>query len=277
MTVSVERLSGPSSPEEINTVLDTDGVVIVEDFFDAGLIDRLNAELEPHISAYKNRDVKSLYDDFLGGSTVRLHGIAAKSDSFPEVLTDSRIMGVAGHVLLPHCTDFRLSSAELIEIRGGETAQLIHRDDGSWAAAGTEASPLVVNFMIALSEYTADNGATTVVPGSHRWPLDREPKPEECVAAAIPKGSAAIFRGDTLHGGGKNTSGAPRRGLSVSYCQGWLLPVENSWLGIPLERVRQLPPRAQELLGYEVYDGVEQGGGQINMYEVGSPKVLLEP
>ncbi len=92
------------------------------------------------------------------------------------------------------------------------------------------------------------------------------PAEHETASAVMQPGSAAIFRGDLLHGGGTHRDGPPRRGLSVSYCLGWLLPVENSWLGVPPERAKQLPERAQELLGYELYDGTLMGCGIINMY-----------
>ncbi|WP_169711711.1 phytanoyl-CoA dioxygenase family protein [Henriciella litoralis] len=276
MGATVERLPGSCSGEDINAALETDGVVIVENFLAPDLVKSLNEELQPYVDASKPREQKSMYDDFLGGYTVRLHGIAAKSASFPDVLIDPRIMTVMDSQLKPNCTDYRLSSAELIEIRGGETAQPIHRDDDSWPRAAQSAAPLVVNVMIALSEYTAENGATVVVPGSHKWDSDRHPKTEEITQAVMSPGSAAIFTGQTLHGGGQNVSGVPRRGLSVSYCHGWLVPVENSWLGIPLDTVRTLPHRAQSLLGYDLYDGTSRGSGLINMYEVGSPRALLD-
>ena len=276
MTASVVQLPGTATSDDILAALDKDGVTIVRDFLPSDLVSRLNAELQPHIDAFRMRDVKTGYDDFLGGSTVRLHGIAAKSESFTEALLEPRMLAVMDALLKPNCTDYHLSSAELIEIRGGETAQVIHRDDDSWPRAAQAASPLVINVMMALTDYTADNGATIVVPGSHKWDAERVPEAEEITQAVMPAGSAAIFTGQTLHGGGTNTSGKVRRGLSVSFCHGWLVPVENSWLGIPLERIRQLPERAQELLGYAVYDGTSRGGGMINMYEVGSPKALLD-
>ncbi len=276
MTANVTQLPETASAEDILQALDKDGVVIVRDFLSSGLVERLNSELQPHIDTYRMREVESGYDDFLGGSTVRLHGIAAKSESFPDALLEPRMLAVMDALLKPNCTDYRLSAAELIEIRGGETAQIIHRDDDSWPRAAQAAAPLVINVMMALTDYTVDNGATVVVPGSHKWDVDRVPEADEITQAVMPAGSAAIFTGQCLHGGGTNTNGKVRRGLSVSFCHGWLMPVENSWLGVPLERVRRLPERAQELLGYSTYDGTSMGGGMINMYEVGSPKALLD-
>lgn len=276
MSATVQRLPGASSGETINEALEGDGVVIVENFLSSDLVSALNAELQPHIDACKPRERKDLYDDFLGTYTVRLHGVAAKAPSFPGVMIDPRVLFVMDQQLKPNCTDYRLSAAELIEIRGGETAQPIHRDDDSWPKAAQSASPLVVNVMIALSDYTAENGATVVVPGSHKWDPERVPESDEITQAVMSPGSVAMFTGQTIHGGGQNISGVPRRGLSVSYCHGWLVPVENSYLGIPLETVRGLPERAQSLLGYDIYDGTSRGSGQINMYEVGSPRALLD-
>lgn len=276
MSATVKLLSGSSTGAKINQALEEDGVVIVENFFSDELIKALNGELEPYIAESRPRVQNNKYDDFLGGYTVRLHGIAAKADSFGSVLTDERILEVMDQQLKPNSTDFRLSAAELIEIRGGETAQPIHRDDDSWPRAAQSAAPLVINVMIALSDYTVENGATVVVPGSHKWDSGREPQPGEITQAVMSPGSVAIFTGQTLHGGGRNVSGVPRRGLSVSFCHGWLVPVENSWLGTPLEKIRQLPERAQSLLGYDIYDGTSRGGGVINMYEVGSPRALLD-
>lgn len=276
MSVQARKLPASSTAGDIAAVLGTDGVAIVEDFFTQDLVSRLNAELDPYVGASRPRVQAHVYDAFLGADTVRLQALCAKSESFAEALIDARILEVMDRVLRPNCTDYRLSAAELIEIRGGETAQPIHRDDDSWPRTNGPASPLVVNVMIALTDFTRENGATIVVPGSQAWDLSRKPTPEECTQAVMTPGSVAIFTGNCLHAGGTNTSGVPRRGISVAYCHGWLMPVENSWLGIPLEVASGLPGRARELLGFELYDGTPMGGGMINMYEVGNPRVLVD-
>ena len=129
--------------------------------------------------------------------------------------------------------------------------------------------------MIALTDYTAENGATLVVPGSHLWSKGHLPEPEEVVAAEMPAGSVAIFSGETIHAGGTSTAEGIRRGLSISYCAGWLRPVENHYLNLTVEQVRALPERAQELLGFDVYDGTGRGNGVLGYYEMGNPKDLF--
>ncbi len=130
--------------------------------------------------------------------------------------------------------------------------------------------------MIAASDFTAANGATLVVPGSHAWPRDRVAKDGEIVQAVMRAGDAAIIRGDTLHAGGTNADGTPRRAVSVAYCLGWLRPVENSFLNVPIEIVKTLPERAREPLGYEIHDGLDVDSGFLGYYEMGSPTALFD-
>jgi len=276
MTNSLEIISGEGDVSDVIPVIERDGGVTLSGFLSLKLLERLNRELDPHVAAYQQRTTHiEAYDDFLGAQTIRLHGICAKAESFPDVMIDHRVLAIMDHFLLPHCSSYRLSAAELIEIHKGETAQSLHRDDASWHGATWSASPLVLNVMIALTDYTPENGATVIVPQSHRWDISRRPEPNECTAAVMKAGDATVFLGNLIHGGGSNTTDGPRRGLSVSYCLGWLRPVETSFLTVPLELVKTLPERAQALLGYDIYDGTPHGAGMIGMYEVGSPRELL--
>jgi ectoine hydroxylase-related dioxygenase (phytanoyl-CoA dioxygenase family) len=130
--------------------------------------------------------------------------------------------------------------------------------------------------VIALVDFTADNGATLVVPGSHRWEDDRYPELGELVPAAMPAGSAVIYLGNTFHAGGANTTrDSVRRGMHVSYCLGWLRTEENQALATPLAVARRLPPRAQQLLGFGVHDDVEAGGGYLGTVELEAPIAVL--
>lgn len=276
MTNSLEIVSEDCGLSEMIALIERDGGTIISGFLAPEVLDRLNRELDPHVAAYQQRSTQiEAYDDFLGAQTVRLHGICAKAESFPDIMIDQRILSIMDHFLLPHCSSYRLSAAELIEIHKGETAQSLHRDDASWHQATWGASPLVLNVMIALTDYTPENGATVIVPQSHRWDIDRKPEPNECAAAVMEAGDATVFLGNLIHGGGSNTTESPRRGLSVSYCLGWLRPVETSFLTVPLEVVKTLPEQAQALLGFDIYDGTSHGSGMIGMYEVGSPRELL--
>ena len=111
----------------------------------------------------------------------------------------------------------------------------------------------MINVMWALTEFTAENGATHVVPGSHLWLGDRLPEPHEIESAEMSKGSALIYLGSTVHGGGANASDSARLGLTVSYCLGWLRQAENQYLTYPPEVAADFPPALQALIGYSVH------------------------
>jgi ectoine hydroxylase-related dioxygenase (phytanoyl-CoA dioxygenase family) len=140
--------------------------------------------------------------------------------------------------------------------------------------------------VIAFVDVTRDNGATRVVPGSHRWP-DRQllpaeqmglapPTPEQIAYAEMAAGSAVIYSGGTIHAGGANCTSTPRRGAHLSYCLGWLRTEENNYLSTPPAVAAMLPRRAQELLGYAVHDSIPRGGGYLGMVRMQDPVDLLE-
>ena len=128
---------------------------------------------------------------------------------------------------------------------------------------------LEVIVLYALCDFTAENGATRVVPGSHLWPARRKPQEHEVVAAEMKAGSAIYYVGKTLHGGGPNqTQDQPRRALFLGFSLGWLRTKENFFISTPIEAVREMPPRVQQLLGYETHGG-------IGVVDVGCPSALL--
>ena len=112
---------------------------------------------------------------------------------------------------------------------------------------------LMANVMWLLDDFTLENGATRLIPGSHHWDRTRAPALGETVAATAPAGSALIWLGGLLHGGGANRSNAVRRGVVVSYRLGWLAPAERLQLVTPREVAAALPERLQQLLGYQLH------------------------
>ena len=131
--------------------------------------------------------------------------------------------------------------------------------------------------MNALSDFTADMGATLVVPGSHKWEPGRRATKDEIVAAEMEPGSAVIYLGGTLHAGGANvTKDKNRRGMHVSFCLGWLRTEENNYLSCPPAVAATLPRQAQEVLGYAVHDSLPRGGGYLGMVRMQDPVELLQ-
>ena len=132
--------------------------------------------------------------------------------------------------------------------------QELHRDDLVYPLAHPSERQSVVTVIWALNDFSAANGATLVVPGSHRWDDERKPTLAEAVPAEMPRGSAVYILGSTYHAGGANRAGDARIGLLYGYCLGWLRQEQNQYLAVPPEIARTLPEALQRLIGYAVHE-----------------------
>ena len=259
--------------DEVHNLLERDGAVVVENILSTSLLHSLNRELDGFIAAVDpgiRHPTAERMIEFFGHSTIRIDGLPGKSDSFLAVMLTPQLCAAADHFLLDYCHDYLFNTGQLIQIAPGETAQRLHRDEDVWGLTNAPTHPLQVEAMFALNDFTIANGATQVVPGSHLWAPGREPRRPEIIQAEMPAGSAVIYLGATIHGGGANmTDDQHRRGLFLGYSVGWLRTEENSFLTVPLEKVRHMPLRIQELLGYKAHDG-------LGVVDVGSPMALLQ-
>ena len=279
--MDLERIAATSPTQQIVDVLDRDGAVIVEDLLDAELLARFNAEIDPFLEtapAAKDRPfVNDAIQWFFGAETRDVTGVAGRSHVFAtEILTHPVYRAVCDEVLLPACASYQLNIAHVLDRGPGSEQQLIHRDEAVWIHLPRPHPEVQVASVIALVDFTADNGATRVAPGSHRWEPDRVATPDDLVAAEMAAGSAVVYLGSTLHGGGPNTTaGVRRRGMHVSYCLGWLRTEENQYLSTPIDVVRTLPRASQALLGYAAHDAIGVGGGYLGSVSVQDPVELL--
>lgn len=279
--MDLDRIPADAPSERIVAALERDGAVIVEGLLDPDLLGRFNAELEPFIGAAPAAKDRPFVNDavqwFFGAQTRDVTGVAGKSRVFAtEILTHPLYRELCDAILLPSCASYQLNIAHVLDRGPGSDQQLIHRDELVWVHLPDPHPEVQLASVIALVDFTADNGATRVVPGSHRWPVDRVATPDELVAAEMAAGSAVVYLGSTLHGGGANTTAdVRRRGMHVSYCLGWLRTEENQYLSTPIDVVRTLPREAQALLGYAAHDGLAAGGGYLGAVDVQDPLVLL--
>ncbi len=284
----IERFGVSTDPATLVAALERDGVVIVEDLLTAHVVARVNDEVEEAIAA--DDPAAPMFNPiiraFHGAHTRQVSGMARVSRTFAtEVMCHPVLLALADAVLLPSCARYQLNIGHLLERGPGAEAQLLHRDEAVWSDVPRPAPELQLASVIAFVDFTADNGATRVVPGSHRWP-DRDlppfeqaaqppPGPDQVVCAEMPAGSAVVYTGGVLHGGGANTSDVPRRGAHLSYCLGWLRTEENSLLAVPPDVAATLPRQAQELLGYAMYDNLARGGAYLGMLDSQDPVELL--
>jgi ectoine hydroxylase-related dioxygenase (phytanoyl-CoA dioxygenase family) len=107
--------------------------------------------------------------------------------------------------------------------------------------------------MVALDDFTATNGATMLIPGSHLWSDKRKPAREEMISIIMPAGSMVYFLNTVWHSGGANTSNKPRRSLTVQYCQPWIRTLENFTVAMGWQDLDQVPKRLLELMGFSTH------------------------
>jgi ectoine hydroxylase-related dioxygenase (phytanoyl-CoA dioxygenase family) len=221
MTPSVPERRASDPLERIVDALQEHGAVIVHEVLDADTVSRLNAEIAPAIEATRpdRKYLNAALDFFYGARTRNVTGMAAKSKVFAtDVLCHPLLLGVCDVVLGPSCARYQMNVAQVLDRGPGADGQMLHRDEAVWVHMPRPHPQLEVASVIALVDFTADNGATRIVPGSHDWPLARQPEPGEIAIAVMPAGSAVLYLGSTIHGGGPNTTASAwRRGMHLSY------------------------------------------------------------
>ncbi len=273
MSPTIQTVGSDIDPQALVHLLQQDGAAVVEGALTPEQVSGLNSDLDGVLQETApglRHPTNDFFVEFYGRKTIRLDGLPAKSATFLEVMQLPLMTAVADELLLPNCEDYLLNTAQLIQIGPGESPQQLHRDEDAWRFVRHPKPPLQVEAMFALSDFTIANGATRIVPGSHLWPSERKPQAEEIVQAEMTKGSAVVYLGSTLHGGGANTTaGEWRRGMFFGLVLGWLRTEENTFLTVPAEAVRRMPVRCQELLGYKAH-------GAIGVVDVGSPMALLQ-
>lgn len=241
------------------------GYTIVEGAIEPDLIEALEEDL-----ARLERELGVVPADnaFEGRKTVRIYNLLAHGKLYERIPVHPRVLPIVERVLDPGCLVSSLSS---IAICPGETGQPMHADD-QLIPLPKPHPPVVCNTMWAITEFTRDNGATRIIPGSHV--RDRSPDPfaryDGVIPAEMPRGSVLVYHGSLWHKGGANKTDRRRVGIAMNYCAGFIRQQENQQLGIPREIAQGFSPRLQELVGYGVYRGL------IGHIDKQSPRSLLE-
>ena len=230
--------------------IDDQGYTIVEEAFDAAFAGEVLERLDQLIDSL---GVVPATNDFEGSSTYRVYNLLVHGEVFERIPAAPCALPVVERVLDRECL---LSSLSSIDIRPGESAQPIHSDDQVIGLPKPH-PPVVCNTMWALTDFTEENGATRLVPGSHR--ADDYPeygRHYDSVAGEMAAGSVLVWHGSLWHGGGANASDHRRVGIADNYCAGFIRQQENQQLGIPAEIAARFERRLQRLCGYGTYRGL---------------------
>jgi Phytanoyl-CoA dioxygenase (PhyH) len=237
-----------TSPADITRHLREDGYVIVDNLVGTDHMDRIAMELSPYID-----DTPLGGDNFLGTKTRRTGRLIARSPACRELIQNPTVLDVAGD-FLSHASTYRLHLTQVISIGPDSPAQPIHRDQLAWDFFPFPNDYEVqCNTLWAMSDYTAEMGATRVVPGSHRLGDNEKYTQEDSIPAEMERGSVLFYSGKIYHGGGANTTeAAVRQALNITYAVGWVRQEENQYLSTPLEVARTLDDDLLKLMGYQM-------------------------
>jgi ectoine hydroxylase-related dioxygenase (phytanoyl-CoA dioxygenase family) len=237
---------GPDvTPGEVSEHLHRFGYAIVDDLADSATMDRLDREAAPYILASATGR-----DEYDGKYTRRTGALVARCPTARRLVMDPMVVG-AVEAFLGHATTVQLHLTQIICISPGETQQKLHRDQMAFDFFPFPGDYHVqCNTMWALTDFTADNGATRVLSGTSQM-TDTDGLLIASAQAEMRRGSVLFYDGKVLHGGGANRSAADRRGVNITYSVGWVRQEENQYLACPIEVARTLDDNLLRMMGYQ--------------------------
>ncbi|MBX9608333.1 MAG: phytanoyl-CoA dioxygenase family protein [Gammaproteobacteria bacterium] len=241
----LRHLPATASMAEVLEIIAADGAVIVDDLITPALLDRVLTEIMPYVDA-----TPPGRDAFTGFLTTRTGALVARSPACRELVQDPLVTGVTEAFLAPYCDCYQLHLTQVIRIKPGQPAQTLHRDRLAWGGFLQRAIEPQLNTIWAITDFTRENGATRVAPGSQLWDDARHAEDHELTFAEMKAGSVILYTGSVIHSGGANQSDADRIGINITYSLGWLRQEENQYLSCPPEIAATLSPELQRLIGY---------------------------
>lgn len=197
--------------------LDRDGYLPLGGILSQPLLEAMRARLDALIGQEGDDAGKEVHQE---AGTLRLSDLVNKDPLFDVCFTQPRLLAGIAHVLKG---DLKLSSLNFRAALPGHGLQHLHAD---WSGAVSPGDYFVCNSIWLLDDFTEENGATRVVPGSHRsgrTPRESmgdpaQPHPRERLLTA-PAGTVVIFNSHAWHGGTLNRTEQRRRALHSYFCR----------------------------------------------------------
>ncbi|MEM9654266.1 MAG: phytanoyl-CoA dioxygenase family protein [Actinomycetota bacterium] len=264
--VTIPECRAADDPTAMFEALDAAGCLVIHEAASEAQLTAIRSDLEAPLAAAKAAPDKP--EDFYPGHTRRITALMGRSATARDLATDKPIGELCDRHLLPNCDEYHVHVTAALEVGPGARDQILHREEDPFRFFPVPRPNLILATMWAVSDFTADNGGTQIVPGSHRWEKGRTAEPAEIVRAEMPAGSVLVWLGGTLHGAGANvTEDDWRYGVIITYSLGWLRQEENQSFTMPLADALALPEETKRLLGF----GMDYSGA-LGFYD---PRVLL--
>ena len=222
-----------------------DGYVVIPNAFTEA--EALEAKVE--VDRLHGSGSKTGRDKFDGFKTNRILALLGKTRVFDKFCLLPEVRALNDYFLHDN---YLIYIMETITINPGEKAQILHHDD-SVTRMPRPRPPVTAATMIVLDDYTKENGATRIIPGSHLWGWDRVGEEHEAIPVTCPRGSVIYFLGTTWHSGGANRSNKPRYAATIQYCQPFIRPLENLMIAIDPRRALsgEIPRPIVSMMGYK--------------------------
>jgi verruculogen synthase len=249
----VKRIDLRTSPDQAVCFLKEDGVLILKEFLPLDIVQAFQDEIKQDM---RKAQAGARYEEYkdIGTKTTHLTNLTMRSEIFrSHILNHSWMHAVCERIFGPFYGDYWINGAAIAQLEPGEKAQTLHRDDAIYPVSefrGPEDPQLNINFLVALTDFRDDNGATRIIPGSHLWDVTRPaPSPEQSIPAVMQPGDVVVYFGSLIHGAGENRSLEPRRALGISIHPCQFTPA-MSHLHVPRAIIETMTPRAQKMVGW---------------------------
>jgi ectoine hydroxylase-related dioxygenase (phytanoyl-CoA dioxygenase family) len=245
--VSLIHFDKDADPDLVTACLSENGYAIVDELASNALMDRVAAEMGPHIDATPYGQ-----DHFVGKLTKRTGSMIARSPAARELVMNPLALACSAK-LLQKASTFRLHLTQVISVYPGSPAQKLHQDELAWDFFPfPQDYEIQCNLLWAMSDYTEEMGATRVVPGSQCSGRSRKYGEDESLPAVMKRGSALFYTGKVYHGAGANRTDRVRQAINITYAVGWVRQEENQYLSTPLDIARTLPDDLLKVMGYQM-------------------------
>ncbi len=259
---TIPEFDAKDNPQSIASAFEDAGAVVIHNAQGADQISAVKKELQPFMEAAPMGEDDP--EDFYPANTRRVTALIARAPSTHAMALDSTVNGVVAEHLGQNCEAYHLHVTAALEIGPGARAQVLHREADPFDYFPVPRPNLVMSAMWALTDFRKENGATFIVPGSHKWEAGRTAEPSEILNAEMPAGSVLLWTGGTLHGAAANVSQEWRYGIILSYGLGWLRQEENMFLDTPPHVAAKLPEEVRDLLGFKMHGSLGFSDPSVN-------------
>jgi len=222
----------------------TRGYAIVSDVVDTTEVAHLREVLDRLISEdLADPDLRRRNDDWMSFNGV------LRDDAIADIVTHPKILPDVEAILGSTCIMYACVSSSMPP-HGTNYSRRVHVD----SQRVIPSYPTNIGVLTALTDFTEENGATRLLPGSfERLDPPSDAEFDRDAETVFPRaGDALIFNARTWHAGGINHTDQPRHALTVNYCRSYMRQHFDFPRMVPPDRIPTLSPVLRRLLGFDV-------------------------